>query len=110
MNTKIKITFALIFVTLLIGCTTPERRAELDRQAQYRAQQAQDEYVERLNSKCVGYGFQRGTTAFAQCMQQAEQQESMNSALQLQKTELERQEKVRKDHQTKCWLLGKLEC
>ena len=110
MDYKLKITLVFIYVTLFVGCTTPEKRAEQNRQEQYREQQAQQAYSDKLNSKCVGYGFQRGTTAFAQCMQQAEQQESMDNVVQMQKAELDRQEKVRKDHQTKCWVLGKLQC
>ena len=110
MKHTVKIALVFIFATLLAGCTTPEQRAEKDRQKEYREQQAAQANTALLNAKCAGYGFQRGTTAFAQCMQQAEQQQSMDSALQMQKNELDRQEKERIKHRNKCWLLGKLEC
>ena len=110
MKHKVKIALIFIFATLLAGCTTPEQRAEQDRQEQYRAQQAQLANTARLNAKCAGYGFQRGTTAFAQCMQQAEQQQAMDSVLLMQKNELDRQEKERIDHRNKCWAMGKLDC
>jgi hypothetical protein len=110
MKHKVKIALMLMFATFLVGCTTPEQRAEKDRQKQYRAQEAEQANTARLNVKCAGYGFQRGTTAFAQCMQQAEQQQAMDAALQMQKDELDRQEKERIKHRNKCWLLGKLEC
>ena len=110
MKYKVKITLVFIFATLLAGCTTPEQRAEKDRQAQYRAQQAQQANTARLNAKCAGYGFQRGTTAFAQCMQQAEQQDSVDSAIQMQQNELNRQEQERNLIRTQCYLSGKLIC
>jgi len=78
----VKITLAFLFVALLAACSTPEQIAERDRQNQYRAQLAQQAYVERLAGKCDSYGFQRGTTAFAQCMQQVEQQQSIENAMQ----------------------------
>jgi hypothetical protein len=82
MKHKAIITLAFLFATLLAACSTPEQIAERDRQNQYRARLAQQAYVERLAGKCDSYGFQRGTTAFAQCMQQAEQQQSIDNAMQ----------------------------
>ena len=66
--------------------------------------------VETKRKKCDGYGFQRGTAAFAQCMQQIEQQESMDSAIQMQQNELNRQEQERNLIRTQCYLSGKLIC
>jgi hypothetical protein len=43
-------------------------------------------------------------------MQQAEQQQAMDSVLLMQKNELDRQEKERIDHRNKCWAMGKLDC
>jgi len=40
----------------------------------------QQSYAERLAARCDGYGFQRGTTAFAQCMQQADSQTQAENA------------------------------
>jgi hypothetical protein len=114
MKDKVKITLLFIFSTLLASCATPEERAERARQWQYEAQLAQQAFVEKLNAKCIGYGFQPGTTAFAQCLQQAEQQaeqqESMNTALKMQQDELKRQ-KSERDWQTfQCYLKGRVDC
>lgn len=73
------------------------------------------ENIERQNlnarlARCEGYGFKRGTTPFAQCMQQAEQQESMNNMLNMQQNELNRQEQERNLKKSQCYFSGKLNC
>lgn len=46
----------------------------------------------RLTARCQQYGFQTGTTAFAQCLQQAEQQETVNNAILWQQDQQQRQQ------------------
>ena len=66
MNCKVKIALMFLSAILLVGCETPAERAAWARQEeQYRQE------------KCSGYGFQRGTTAFSQCLQIVEQQRSL---------------------------------
>ena len=99
MKCKVKIALMFLSVILLVGCATPAERAAQEHKKSievwsknYRAQQDRQE-------KCSGYGFQSGTTAFAQCLQQAEQQESMDKAIMLQQSrqlEAERQEHFRR--------------
>lgn len=124
MSYKSKIAFTFIFVTFLVGCTTPEQAQYQAQQRQYQAQQAQlqaqqarEAYFVNLNAKCDGYGFQRGTTAFAQCLQQAEQQDSMDSALRMQRDALfiqqnaiSNQQQQPAFQQANCFASGRLNC
>ena len=81
MSCKVKFAFIVMVSALLTSCSTPQEEAKQAREEQYRQKQAQQANSKRLNAKCIGYGFQRGTTAFAQCIQQVEQQEATSQAL-----------------------------
>ena len=81
MYSKVEVALLLGSVLLLAACATPEQRAAQARQQQYQAAQAQRNAIENrriylvgLGKKCVEYGFKTGTTAYAQCIQNAEQQ------------------------------------
>lgn len=61
---------ALIFSILISGCLSPEQIRANQIRAQQEAQYRQQQAMNLIRSKCDGYGFQRGTPAFAQCVQQ----------------------------------------
>jgi hypothetical protein len=60
--------------------------------------------------KCDAYGFKRGTTPFAQCLQQVEQQESIDAANAMQANELARQNQERLFRKSQCYFSGRLDC
>ena len=70
----------------------------------------EEDIVETKRKKCDGYGFQRGTATFAQCMQQIEQQESMDSAIQMQQNAISSQEQQRLLKQSQCFFSGRMNC
>ena len=56
-----------IFLALLLtGCA---EFAEYERQSQQQRQANEQQYLSRLQATCSAYGYQRGTNAFAQCVQ-----------------------------------------
>jgi len=82
MKLSLKISVVVSACSLLPACATPEQRAAYERQQQYQAeqariqaQQARQQYLSQLGSKCAQYGFKTGTDAYAQCVQNAEQQD-----------------------------------
>lgn len=74
------------------------------------ARQKQMAKVEMFRQRCDGYGFRRGTTEFSQCLQQAEQQQTMDNAVQMQANELNRQNQERLFRKSQCYLTGRLDC
>ena len=81
MSCYIKILTSFFFLALLSSCASPEQQAAERQQQLAQSAQRQRVMIERLSAKCQQYGFQQGTNAFANCLQQAEQQEDMNNAL-----------------------------
>jgi len=59
----------ILSATLLTGCLSPQQSAALNQEYRQR-------YVNDLSSRCSQYGFRYGTNEFAQCMQQAEAQDT----------------------------------
>ena len=99
-NTTQPLTFARI------SCIS-DANAKEARDIQVQQQQAtQNRYL----SKCDGYGFTRGTTAYAQCLQQAETQDSIDSANQMQANELHRQNQERLFRKSQCYLSARTDC
>lgn len=83
---------------------------EKNRQAAENAYQTQQALLQKLRIKCESYGFKSGTTEYSVCLQQAEQQESLNSAMQMQQEQaryLNSQENFRR---ASCVLSGKWDC
>lgn len=83
---------------------------EESRQAAENAQQAQQALLQKFRFKCDAYGFKSGTTEYSVCLQQAEQQELLNSTMQMQLDQaryLNSQENFRR---ASCLLLGKWDC
>lgn len=106
MNQASKI-FALSFLlSILSGCVSPEQRAAYREQAR----QYEQSRFEALRNKCLQYGFQSGTTAFAQCLQQAEQQEIMTNAIRLQQEEQYQQQQRDTFRRAQCYFAGRLDC
>jgi hypothetical protein len=89
MNRK-TVSLAMVTVALLIsGCATPEQRYRQEQQ-RIAAQRAAAENVRRdLENRCRGYGFQPGTTPFAQCLMQLDQSVRQAAAAQAARKQLE---------------------
>lgn len=54
----------------LSGCLSPEQIRANQLRAQQEQQYQYQQAMNAIRSKCDSYGFQRGTPAFAQCVQQ----------------------------------------
>lgn len=70
--------------------------------------------AESKMKKCDGYGFKRGTTPFAQCIQQIEQQQamqdSMDLSIQIQQNEIARQTQQEYFRKAQCHFSGRMDC
>lgn len=86
-------------------------RKEADRQHEYEEKRAAEQLkLNARNAKCDSYGFRRGTSQFSQCLQQAEQQESIDAANQMRLNEINRQAQDRQWRKTQCYASGRLDC
>lgn len=84
-----------ILLALLTACSTQAmEEANLRHRQNYHAQ---------LASRCDSYGFQRGTTAFAQCMQTA----AIQAFQENQQTQQDTQAHFRR---AQCYATGRLDC
>lgn len=87
------ITIVLFFSFLISGCATPEEQAALKRHNQIEKENARAKFLVNLAKKCKEYGFKVGTMEFSKCLQNAEQQATMSRSVNLQKKQLEQNEK-----------------
>jgi len=108
-------TTILIFSVLFLqGCTTAaDNQAAAQRASAAREQQSRA-LAQQINQRCAGYGFQPGTPAFSQCLQnevhQAEAiQQSRNMMIQQGDAQAARdqQEQFRR---AQCYGTGRLDC
>lgn len=98
----------------LQGCdTVASDQIATQRAIESRAQQIRA-LTQQINERCAGYGFQPGTTAFSQCLQnEAHQAEAMQQGRNMmnmqadQQIERDRQEQFRR---AQCYATGKLNC
>lgn len=86
---------AIIMTTafFILGCATAEEQAALKRQHLIEKENARTKFLANLAKKCKEYGFKIGTVEFSQCLQLAEQQATMSRSVNLQKKQLEQNEK-----------------
>jgi outer membrane biogenesis lipoprotein LolB len=108
-----KILFLLIFIAnfYLYGCASPAQQAASQRQKQWQAEQNQRNAYQSLVNKCEGYGFKSGTTAFAQCLQQAEQQVVIENAMRAQHNyQSQQQQQQQQFKKAQCYFSGKWDC
>ena len=94
----------------LVGCASRAQRDAYDRQQQLQAEQARRNAFQSLVNKCEGYGFKRGTTPFAQCLQQAEQQAVMEGAMLYQQNLQAQQQQEQMFRKAQCHFSGKMDC
>lgn len=89
METRISLFFAILAMSLIAACVTPEQRyaQEQRRQAEQRAAYAQRQAL--LEGRCRGYGFEQRTAAFAQCLMKLDQAEQQVEFQIKQRAELE---------------------
>jgi hypothetical protein len=77
---------------------------------QDRARQQRMAQMQGYASRCDSYGFKRGTNQFAQCLQQAERQQSIDNSIQMQQNELDRQNQERLYQKSQCFFSGRFDC
>jgi hypothetical protein len=70
MKSLIFLVAAITFSLTLSACLSREQIRANQLRAQQEAQYRQQQAMNSIRSKCDGFGFQRGTPAFAQCVQQ----------------------------------------
>jgi len=90
----------LIFVLLITACSTPQEKAAQRRQQRIEMENEKIEiektrqrFLAKLSKKCRDYGFKAETNEFAQCLQQAEQQDLLARSVQLQQQQVQQNEK-----------------
>ncbi len=89
LKTRIPLYFAVLAMTLITACTTPEQRYAQERQKQAQLQAAMAQRQASLEARCRGYGFELRTTAFAQCLMKLDQAEQQAAQQKKQRDELE---------------------
>lgn len=82
----------IALVLCFSGCSTPEEQAAY-RQQRIEKENERKKQLTRLSKKCRDYGFKNDTTEFSQCLQQAEQQETLERSVKLQKRRVQQGEK-----------------
>jgi ABC-type transport system involved in cytochrome bd biosynthesis fused ATPase/permease subunit len=107
MKVSIKLAALASLILLFTACASPEQQRQAQRQAQQQVQQAQQNYQEGLASRCDGYGFQRGTTAFSQCMQNADSQAKQENQYYQQQFQQQQRETFKR---AQCYSSGRLDC
>ena len=93
----------LIPLVILVSCASRE-------QIQAQQEQAVRARLQRLMSQCDGYGFQRGTTAFSQCLQQAEANEQAQDTLDAINRKGTPQDPNYWFKKSQCFSTGRLDC
>ena len=78
----------LIFTQQLTACSTPEERAAEIKQQKAEQKIARQKYIAKLSNKCKEYGFKPATPEFSQCLQTAEQQDTLERSVYLQQQQL----------------------
>lgn len=111
-------TTSLLFSVLLLqGCDTvasDQAAAQRARDAQEQQRRSAADWLQQVKQRCAGYGFQPGSTAFAQCLQnEAHQAEAMQQGRNLMiqqgdaQSARDQQEQFRR---AQCYGTGRLDC
>ena len=114
-RTPFGFTASLIFSVLLLqGCDTVASDQASAKQASDARQQQIRALAQQINQRCAGYGFQPGSTAFAQCLQnevhQAEaMQQGQNLMIQQSNAQSARDQQVQ-FRRAQCYGTGRLDC
>ena len=88
------------------ACTSRADRLE----SEDRASEKRMTQLQGYASKCDTYGFRRGTNQFAQCLQQAERQQSIDDAIETQQYQYDRQRREQLFRQSQCHFSGRTNC
>jgi hypothetical protein len=88
-KSSITLFFAVLAITQITACTTPEQRYAQEQRAQVVQRGVEARRQASLDIRCRGYGFELGTTGFAQCMMKLDQAERQTANAQSQRRELE---------------------
>ena len=67
----------LVLALFLQGCMTPQEEYAHQQRIEYQQRQTAETERRALENKCAGYGFNRGSNSFAQCIQQEEIRERL---------------------------------
>jgi hypothetical protein len=110
MKNKFLSLVAISLTLFLSGCASPQQQAAYQYQQQSQAEQNQRNVFQSLVNKCEGYGFKSGTTAFAQCLQQAEQQLVIENAMRAQQNHQSQQYQQQQFKKAQCYFSGKWDC
>jgi hypothetical protein len=108
-------TTSLLFSVLLLqGCdTVADNQAAAQRLSDAREQHSRA-LAQQINQRCAGYGFQPGTTAFAQCLQkeahQAEAIDQGQTMLMMQATQQSARDQQEHFRRARCYATGRLDC
>ena len=87
---KIRFISFFLLTLLVVGCAAPEWKAHcksvsgFSNQMNCRQNADAEHNLQILGNTCTSYGFEKGTTAFAQCLMQIDQQNTINQQLQSQ--------------------------
>lgn len=103
----------ILLLTLLVGCVSQETRERWRREKQVELEsqaRTTEANIERMKNKCDSYGFARGTTAFAQCVQQAEANEEAQRALEAITSKGTPKDPNYWFDKSKCFATGKVDC
>lgn len=106
----IKFTLLIFFGHILVACMTSEQMAANAENARQQAVANREIYLQRLGDRCRKYGFTSGTTAYAQCIQNAEQQDDAQNANMIQLNMQSQQLQQQQFQRAGCFATGRLDC
>ena len=110
LETLIKFIPLIFFSQILVACMTSEQMAANEEKARQQAVADRKIYLQRLGNRCTGYGFTAGTTANAQCIQNAEQQDDAQNANMIQLNMQSQQFQQQQFQRASCFATGRLDC
>ena len=86
LKSRIPLFFAVLAMTLITACTTPQQRYAQEQRKQAELRAAAEQRQRALEGQCRNYGFEPRTTAFSQCLMQLDQAQRQ-AALALRQSE-----------------------
>ena len=105
-----KIILALMIVNMLVACESTQRRIAREEEANRQAIADRAVYLRNLGDRCSQYGFKQGTPPFAQCIQNAEQQDDAQRANMMQLNMQSQQLQQQQFQRASCFATGRLDC
>ena len=99
-----------MILDMLVACESTQHRLAREEEANRQAVADRATYLRSLGDRCSQYGFKPGTPPFAQCIQNAEQQDNAQRANMIQLNMQSQQLQQQQFQRAGCFATGRLDC